>query len=63
MTIEGRSPRTECGMKTQVYSRVCGYFSPVSIWNKGKQQEFRERLLFTDIKDNERYNCKNLKPD
>jgi hypothetical protein len=27
----------------EVYSRVVGYFRPVSQWNKGKQQEFRER--------------------
>ena len=27
----------------EVYSRVVGYFRPVSQWNKGKQQEFKER--------------------
>lgn len=27
----------------EVYSRVCGYFRPVSQWNKGKKEEFRER--------------------
>ena len=24
----------KCGEKTEVYSRVCGYFRPVSNWNK-----------------------------
>jgi hypothetical protein len=27
----------------EIYSRVVGYFRPVSQWNRGKQQEFRER--------------------
>jgi len=27
----------------EVYSRVVGYFRPVSQWNTGKQQEFKER--------------------
>lgn len=27
----------------EVYSRVVGYFRPVSQWNRGKQQEFKER--------------------
>jgi anaerobic ribonucleoside-triphosphate reductase len=27
----------------EVYSRVCGYYRPVSQWNKAKQQEFCER--------------------
>jgi len=28
---------------TEVYSRVCGYFRPVSGWNIGKRIEFSER--------------------
>lgn len=31
------------GLITEVYSRVCGYFRPVSNWNKGKREEFKER--------------------
>jgi anaerobic ribonucleoside-triphosphate reductase len=27
----------------EVYSRVTGYYTPVKSWNKGKQQEFKER--------------------
>lgn len=34
---------SKCGGKCEVYSRVCGYFRPVSNWNKGKQEEFKER--------------------
>lgn len=33
----------QCGAETEVYSRIVGYFRPVSLWNKGKRQEFRER--------------------
>lgn len=35
-----------CGEKTEVYSRVCGYFRPVSNWNKGKKEEFKDRKTF-----------------
>jgi len=27
----------------EIYSRVVGYFRPVSGWNKGKQEEFKDR--------------------
>ena len=29
--------------KCEVYSRVVGYLSPVSEWNKGKKEEFKQR--------------------
>jgi len=35
-----------CSGKTEVYSRVVGFFRPVSQWNDGKQQEFKERKTF-----------------
>jgi ribonucleoside-triphosphate reductase len=35
-----------CGKKTEVYSRVVGYFRPVDGWNKGKQAEFKDRKEF-----------------
>lgn len=35
-----------CGKKCKVYSRVCGYIRPVCNWNKGKQQEFKDRLTY-----------------
>jgi len=28
---------------TEVYSRVVGYYRPVQNWNKGKQEEFKQR--------------------
>lgn len=36
----------KCAEKTEVYSRVCGFFRPVQQWNKGKKEEFQERREF-----------------
>lgn len=36
--------RTPC----EVWSRVMGYHRPVSAYNKGKQQEHKERLFFRE---------------
>jgi anaerobic ribonucleoside-triphosphate reductase len=33
----------ELKVPVEVYSRVVGYFRPVNQWNKGKQEEYRER--------------------
>lgn len=30
----------------EVYSRIVGYFRPVQWWNKGKKQEFKDRVTF-----------------
>jgi ribonucleoside-triphosphate reductase len=35
-----------CGQKTEVYSRITGYYRPVQNWNDGKAQEFRDRKLY-----------------
>ena len=31
---------------TECYSRVAGYFRPVTQWNKGKQSEFEDRQVY-----------------
>lgn len=36
----------ECGTPAEVYSRVVGYLRPVTQWNEGKQEEFRQRKEF-----------------
>ena len=41
----------KCGEPTEVYSRVVGYFRPVQNWNKGKKEEFKERLEFDVTKN------------
>jgi ribonucleoside-triphosphate reductase len=35
-----------CGLKCEVYSRVVGYFRPLSNWNHGKKEEFKDRKTF-----------------
>ena len=32
-----------CGKKTEVYSRITGYYRPIQNWNDGKLQEYRDR--------------------
>jgi len=36
----------ECGRKTEVYSRITGYYRPVQNWNDGKAEEFKERKTY-----------------
>lgn len=36
----------KCGKPTQVFSRITGYYRPVSNWNDGKKQEFSDRKVF-----------------
>lgn len=35
-----------CPGPVEVYARVCGFFRPVSEWNKGKREEFRQRKTY-----------------
>ncbi len=35
-----------CGKKTEVYSRITGYYRPVQNWNDGKVQEFKDRKMY-----------------
>jgi len=36
----------KCRSKTEIYSRVTGYLRPISQWNVGKQEEFKDRTNF-----------------
>ena len=40
---QAEKKQTQC----EVYSRVVGYLRPVNQWNRGKQQEFADRKMFT----------------
>ena len=40
----------ECGEKTEVYSRITGYYRPVQNWNDGKTQEYKERKVYSQEK-------------
>jgi anaerobic ribonucleoside-triphosphate reductase len=44
-TCEAQKKTTAC----EVYSRVVGYLRPVSQWNRGKQQEFKDRKMFNTM--------------
>ena len=35
-----------CGEKTEVYSRITGYYRPVQNWNDGKAEEYKHRKLY-----------------
>jgi len=35
-----------CGKKTEVYSRITGYYRPVQNWNDGKRKEFDDRKVY-----------------
>ena len=35
-----------CGERTEVNSRITGYYRPVQNWNDGKAQEFRDRVTY-----------------
>ena len=36
-----------CGKKTEIYSRITGYYRPVQNWNDGKAQEFKDRRVYS----------------
>ncbi len=62
-----------CGEKTEVYSRITGYYRPVQNWNDGKAEEFKERKTYDiehsvlkkkDNKQDEKCECnKEVKKD
>lgn len=48
--METTKERKACGAKTEVYSRIVGYFRPVANWNQGKKQEFEDRKTYNPTK-------------
>ena len=34
------------GTECDIYSRVVGFYRPVKYWNKGKQAEYKERIVY-----------------
>ena len=40
------------GTGTEVYARIVGYYRTVRNWNKGKREEYNQRLMFSS--ENER---------
>ena len=45
--ISGEQPLCpHCGAKTEVYSRITGYYRPVQNWNDGKVEEYKHRKTY-----------------
>ncbi len=44
----------DCGEKTEVYSRITGYYRPIQNWNDGKAQEYKERKVYSQEKLNKK---------
>ncbi|MEM2227011.1 MAG: ribonucleoside triphosphate reductase [Candidatus Bathyarchaeia archaeon] len=42
----GRDASGRAFMPCEVYSRVVGYYRPVQLWNRGKQEEYARRLEY-----------------
>jgi anaerobic ribonucleoside-triphosphate reductase len=38
-----------CDSTADTWTRISGYFRPVSFWNDGKQAEFMQRVEFSDV--------------
>ena len=34
------------GTECEVYTRIVGYYRPVTMWNKGKAEEYKDRVEF-----------------
>ena len=43
-----------CGERSEVYSRITGYYRPVQNWNDGKSQEYKERKVYNVANSMER---------
>lgn len=46
--IDGIEIRNEERQPCEVWTRVMGYYRPVSMYNTGKKGEFRERVEFVE---------------
>lgn len=45
-SIDTNKKVKRCNEKTEVYSRVCGFWRPTDNFNIGKKQEFKERNFY-----------------
>ncbi|HOO63918.1 MAG TPA: anaerobic ribonucleoside-triphosphate reductase [Synergistaceae bacterium] len=43
--MEEKKKRTPC----EIFSRVVGFLTPLSQWNVGKREEFRQRKTFDKV--------------
>ncbi len=56
-----------CGSKTEIYSRITGYYRPIANWNDGKVEEYKHRKTYdlgnSDLKTKKNDACKMEKKD
>jgi ribonucleoside-triphosphate reductase len=38
-----------CGEPSEVFTRIVGYYRPVSLFNKGKQAEYKDRVVYGSV--------------
>ena len=43
--MENNDQRQKC----EIYSRVVGFLTPVSQWNRGKKEEFEDRITYDQV--------------
>ena len=48
-----------CGKECEVYTRVVGYYRPIKNWNKGKAEEFKDRVEFKVSEKDDAKNSQN----
>ena len=50
--MENKEPelKEEERQKCEIWTRIMGYFRPLSVFNPGKKSEFRERRYFSEEK-------------
>ena len=50
--MENKDPelKEEERQKCEIWTRIMGYFRPLSVFNPGKRSEFRERRYFSEEK-------------
>lgn len=39
----------KCDAKVEVYTRVVGFMRPVQVWNRGKREEYKDRVPYTGV--------------
>ena len=48
--VSGEHPSCPtCGADAEVFTRIVGYYRPVSRWNKGKQAEYADRVTYQGV--------------
>ncbi len=52
----------DCGEKTEVYSRITGYYRPIQNWNDGKTQEYKHRKVYNVTKMSAKSDAEAEKP-